>query len=326
MEQCLKMRNILITGAAGFIGSHVFDLLTEVYPDATITILDKMTYAADIENIKHNLENYKRKLVVGDVCDQELCLRLTKNQDCIIHLAAESHVDNSFHSSINFTRSNTLGTHTLLEAARENNVKLFIHVSTDEVYGEQLEGEALEGDLLCPSNPYSASKAAAEMIVNSYILSFNMPIITVRANNIYGYRQFPEKIIPKFILKAIKKEKLTIHGSGENTRHYLMAQDFAKAILTLINKGKCGECYNIGTEDEYKNMEIAGLICQHFGLPLKDNLINIENRPFNDFRYSVNCDKLLNLGWKPAYQFKETLPKVIDWYEKNIHRYYNLVL
>lgn len=315
------MRKILLTGGAGFIGSHVLEMLVDAYPDASITVLDRMTYAADFENISHILDRQKRTLVVGNVTDLALCTRLTADVDCIVHMAAESHVDNSFGNSIEFTLSNTLGTHTLLEAARLNQTPQFIHVSTDEVYGEVLEGRSCESDPLDPSNPYSASKAGAEMIVRSYQYSFSMPIITARGNNIFGIRQYPEKIVPKFIMQLLHGQPLTVHGNGKNTRHYLAAEDFARALLTLIQRGTAGEIYNIGTDHELTNLEVAAIICGQFKADPQKVMSFVDDRPFNDRRYSVDSSKVRSLGWAPTVTINDTLPDIVRWYRENQHRY-----
>lgn len=215
------MKRIVITGGAGFIGSHIVDHFCETFPDATIVVLDKMTYAADIRNILHGIESRQVELVVGDICHLESCLRAVRGADLVIHAAAESHVCNSFENSFEFTRTNVLGTHCLMEAARLANVPKIIHVSTDEVYGEVIEGTAHENSPLRPTSPYSASKAGAEMIISGYLKSFRLPVVTVRANNIFGTRQFPEKIIPKFTLALLTGKPLSLHGSGQNRRHYL---------------------------------------------------------------------------------------------------------
>jgi len=318
------MNNILVTGGAGFIGSHLVERLAASYPDAAITILDKMTYAADIENLDKVLKRYQRRLVVGDVCDFDLCAKLTKNIDCVIHTAAESHVDNAFGNSLQFTKSNTLGTHTLLEASRLNSVPLFLHLSTDEVYGEIDEGSFHEDSILNPSNPYSGSKASAEMIVNSYRHSFKMPIVTVRANNIFGKRQYPEKIIPKFTLQFLTGNKMTIHGNGKNTRRYLAVEDLAEAIVMLLEKGVRGETYNIGSEEEYSNIKITTMICNILGADFDQVVRFVDDRPFNDSRYSIDCKKIHSLGWQPTRQLKSTLREIVSWYVDNKERYKNI--
>jgi UDP-glucose 4,6-dehydratase len=316
---------IVITGAAGFVGSHVYDHFFEIYPQSKITILDKMTYAADISNIPKILQNRNHKLVVGDVSNLDICLKTTENADLVIHLAAESHVDNSFGNSMVFTKSNTLGTHAVMEACKRNNVKRIIHVSTDEVYGENIKGIFYEDDELNPTNPYSAAKAGAEMLVKSYYKSFNLPVITVRANNIYGTRQFPEKIIPRFSLRALTGLPLEVHGDGSNLRHYLAASDFARALELLTIKGVIGEVYNIASEIELSNLEMANLI-NSIIRPNNNEVIFTKDRPFNDSRYAVDDSKIKNLGWKPKKSLIDDLPSIIDWYKSNSLRYSNVSL
>ncbi len=318
-KEVMVFNNILITGAAGFIGSHVYDYFASLYPEAEITILDKMTYAASIHNVPGILSNKKHKLIVGDIIDLEACLNATKDKDLVIHLAAESHVDNSFNNSILFSKSNELGTHTLMEACKQNKIKKIIHVSTDEVYGENIDKPFMEDDRLNPTNPYSASKAAAEMIVKSYHTSFNLPVIVVRANNIYGVRQFPEKIIPKFILRCLAGQTLEIHGDGTNLRHYLSATDFAVAIHMLCIKGLEGQIYNIASNLELSNLEVAEIIRGHFRENI--DIQYIKNRPFNDARYAVDDRKIRELGWSPVRNLRQDLPEIIDWYENNIDRF-----
>jgi dTDP-glucose 4,6-dehydratase len=315
------MRKIIITGGAGFIGSHVVERVAEAYPNSDLVVLDKMTYAADIDNIAHVLKRSQRRLRVGDVSDFDLCRDVTAGADCLINLAAESHVDNSFGNSLRFTHSNTLGTHTLLEACRLNKVGRIIHISTDEVYGEIAEGFHAEGDALDPTNPYSASKAAADMIVNSYVHCFKMPIISVRANNIYGVRQYPEKIIPRFTMQALCGEKLTLHGHGRNRRRYLSALDFADAIIILMQSGVNGQIYNIGSEDEYTNIEIAQMICENVGVSFQEQVLFVEDRPFNDCRYAIDTSKLKALGWTAKRPLHENMAAVVQWYRDNTHRY-----
>lgn len=316
----MDINKIVITGAAGFIGSHVYDHFKNVYPDSQIVILDKMTYAADVRNIPDVLTNNNHHLIVGDVSDIDTCLNATHKADLVINLAAESHVDNSFTNSIIFTKSNTLGTHTLMEACKRNNVKRIIHISTDEVYGENIKNEFKENDELNPTNPYSASKAGAEMIVKSYYKSFQIPVTTVRANNIYGIRQYPEKIIPLFILRAQAGLPLQLHGNGENLRHYLAAEDFAKALDLLVTKGEHGSAYNIASDIELSNLEVAQLINSHIREGAND-IEYIRNRPFNDSRYAVDDSKIRSLGWKPERKVTDDIPEMIEWYTQNKFRY-----
>ncbi|MFN3827266.1 MAG: GDP-mannose 4,6-dehydratase [Micavibrio sp.] len=315
------MNKIVVTGGAGFIGSHIVEMLLAKYPQAKIVILDKMTYATNIRSILHLASNPRVQLIVGDVCEMHTCQTAVKDANLVIHAAAESHVDNSFGNSLEFTRSNTLGTHTLIEACRVLSVPRIIHVSTDEVYGEVISGTVDENTTLKPTNPYSASKAAAEMVVQGYLQSFKLPAIILRANNIFGIRQYPEKIIPKFITMLMKGEKLTLHGSGENKRHYLSAHDLMNALHILIEKGDIGACYNIGTTEEYKNKEMAAMICQLFGLNVEDHIISVDDRPFNDARYAVNWDKISKLGWKPQSSLRTELPAIAAWYADHFDLY-----
>jgi dTDP-glucose 4,6-dehydratase len=276
-----------------------------------------MTYAADIAYIAPLLEQHRVQLVMGDICDFETTRKLVQDCDLVVHAAAESHVDRSFHSSILFTQTNALGTHTVMEACREVGVPRIIHVSTDEVYGEVLSGEVDETGELNPTNPYSASKAAAEMIVNGYRHSFKLPVVVVRANNVYGIRQFPEKLIPRCIMSLIDGKKIPLHGDGSNVRHYLAAPDFASALVLLARKGEINETYNIGSREEYPNYEVVRMLCEQFDVMFKDSVQFVSDRPFNDRRYSISWDKISELGWKPERSLKRDIPMVVNWYRNN---------
>ncbi|MGE4313761.1 MAG: GDP-mannose 4,6-dehydratase [Pseudobdellovibrionaceae bacterium] len=317
------MKKIVITGGAGFIGSHIVDECVESYPDAHVTVLDKMTYAADIRNVRHHIERRNFDLIVGDICDIATCSRALDGADLLIHAAAESHVDNSFGNSLEFSKTNVVGTHCLMEVCRQFKTPKIIHVSTDEVYGEVMEGSAHEDTLLRPTNPYSASKAAAEMVIQGYLRSFKLPVTMIRANNMFGIRQYPEKILPKFLYLMMNGEKLTLHGSGENKRHFLNVRDFTKALKILIEKGEVGECYNIGTTQEYRNVEVAHMICALFGVDPADQIIHVEDRPFNDGRYAVNWDKITQLGWDSTIDLADHLPTMAAWYVENYGRYHD---
>lgn len=312
---------IVVTGAAGFIGSHVAELLAASYPDARFVFFDKMTYAAHYENVRSLLERHDARLVVADLSDFEACQSATKGADLVVHLAAESHVDTAFGNSLLFTRTNVVGTHTLLEACRGNGVPRFIHVSTDEVYGEVLEGSATEDAPLCPTNPYSASKAGAEMLVRGYVRSYGAPVVVVRANNIYGIRQYPEKIIPKFTMRLLRGTTLPLHGHGGHRRRYLAVQDFAAALLLLTREGELGEAYNIGTEEEYSNVEVARMLCELVGVDPDSVLEHVADRPFNDARYAVSTAKIERMGWKPTRRLAHELPNIIEWYRLHGRRY-----
>lgn len=315
------MKKIVITGGAGYIGSHIVEKFAADYPDAAITVLDKMTYAAHIDNLLPLITPGRIELVVGDICDTAACDRVVKNADLVIHAAAESHVDNSFSSSLEFTHTNVYGTHCIMESCRKAEVPKIIHVSTDEVYGEVKSGSVNEDAVLKPTNPYSASKAAAEMIINGYKQSYKLPVIIIRANNIFGIRQYPEKIIPKFILSLMMGKKLTLHGSGQNRRHYLSAHDLSAALKLLVEKGEIGGCYNIGTTEEYTNLQMAAMICAQFDLKAEDYISHVTDRPFNDARYAVDWSRLSALGWAPRHSLHADLPAIVTWYAKNLQRY-----
>ena len=313
---------VILTGGAGFIGSHVCDHLIRALPDLHLVVLDRMTYAADFRNLANVLLQGHAKLVVGDVCDLTTCTEVTKGADVVVHLAAESHVDNSFGNSLHFTTTNVLGTHTLMEACRINNVPRIVHVSTDEVYGELADGCSCdESAPLNPSNPYSASKAAAEMIIRGYMASFGLPVIILRGNNVYGTRQYPEKIIPKFCMQLIRGKMLTVHGDGGNTRTFLAADDLASALEIVLARGEIGQVYNVGTSEEYANLSIAGMICEAFGVECDRRVEFVEDRPFNDRRYSVNCAKIRALGWAPDRTLTGQIDNIAQWYRDNAHRY-----
>ena len=314
---------ILITGGAGFIGSNFVRYFVKKYPQYQIVNYDKLTYAGNLENLKE-IEDYPNyEFVKGDVCDLNFLMHLLQDCDAVIHFAAESHVDNSIGNSLEFTKSNTYGTHVLLEAAKANNIKRFIHVSTDEVYGDIMDGSFKEDAKLCPNNPYSASKAAAEMIVQSYIKSFGMPIIMTRGNNNYGPYQYPEKIISRFATCLINDKPVPLH-SPKPVRTYLHVLDTARAVDVIFHKGDVGEIYNIGTKDEFSNLEIAKKIIQFFG---KDDsyIRDVEDRPFNDLRYSIDISKLESLGWQQSISFEDGLRETLQWYKDNPAWWHKLV-
>lgn len=311
------MPKILITGGAGFVGSHLMEAAARAWPGHALVALDKMTYAADRAYIAPLLDSARAELVVGDVCDFALCRRLMEDCELVIHAAAESHVDRSFHSSVLFTQTNTLGTHTVMEAAREAGVPRIIHVSTDEVYGEILSGARDEDAPLNPTNPYAASKAAAEMIVNSYRHSFRLPVIVVRANNMFGVRQFPEKLVPHAIMALLHSSRIQLHGDGSPVRHYLAAEDFAEAVMLLALRGTTGEIYNVGSDEEHANHVVAAMICRELGVPFEKGVTFIANRPFNDRRYSLSWRKTAALGWRPRRTLAAALPALVQWYREN---------
>jgi UDP-glucose 4,6-dehydratase len=316
-------KNILITGAAGFIASHVANRLVRNYPHYKIVVLDKLDYCSNLKNLNPSRPSPNFKFVKGDIASADLVnyLLITESIDTIMHFAAQTHVDNSFGNSFEFTKNNIYGTHVLLEACKvTGQIRRFIHVSTDEVYGETDEDAVVgnhEASQLLPTNPYSATKAGAEMLVMAYGRSYGLPVITTRGNNVYGPNQFPEKLIPKFILLAMRGLPLPIHGDGSNVRSYLYCEDVAEAFEVVLHKGEVGHVYNIGTVKERRVIDVAKDICRLFGLDTDKVIRFVENRPFNDQRYFLDDQKLKRLGWAEHTPWEEGLKKTIEWYTTN---------
>ncbi|XP_073297850.1 trifunctional UDP-glucose 4,6-dehydratase/UDP-4-keto-6-deoxy-D-glucose 3,5-epimerase/UDP-4-keto-L-rhamnose-reductase RHM1-like [Primulina huaijiensis] len=316
-------KNILITGAAGFIASHVANRLIRNYPEYKIVVLDKLDYCSNLKNILPSKSSPNFKFVKGDIASADLVnyLLVAENIDTIMHFAAQTHVDNSFGNSFEFTKNNIYGTHVLLEACKvTKQIRRFIHVSTDEVYGETDEDAVVgnhEASQLLPTNPYSATKAGAEMLVMAYGRSYGLPVITTRGNNVYGPNQFPEKLIPKFILLAMKGKTLPIHGDGSNVRSYLYCEDVAEAFEVILHKGEVGHVYNIGTKKERRVIDVARDVCNIFNMDPDKSIQFVENRPFNDQRYFLDDQKLKNLGWFERTTWEDGLKKTMEWYKNN---------
>jgi UDP-glucose 4,6-dehydratase len=313
----MQINKVFISGAAGFIGSHLSEFSFKNYPESEFILFDKLTYAANIKFLNSIINSKRVKFIKADLVDYDKLLRSLKNVDLAINAAAESHVDNSFGNSLLFTKTNTLGTHCFLEACRVNKVKKIIHVSTDEVYGQNLGKPFEESRFLNPTNPYSASKAGADMLVNSYVHSFKIPIITVRANNIFGTRQYPEKLISKTIYNLIKKKKMTIHGKGNYYRYYLSVYDFCDAILILIKYGKNANIYNIGANKCFKITTVVKIICKSLKKNFKKNVKYIKTRPFNDKVYKISSSKLRKLNWNARRDLRNEINEICQWYKKN---------
>jgi len=308
-ENLDKEVNILVTGGCGFIGSNFINYYFPKNKLNTLVNLDAMYYCASETNVYEKIRNDDKYIFIkGNLCNSELIHSILRKYNIthVIHFAAQSHVENSFENSINFTYDNIVGTHTLLECCRKyNKLHKFIHVSTDEVYGESMnevdEKHKTEHSVLCPTNPYAATKAGAELIAQSYNHSYNMPIIITRGNNVYGQNQYPEKLIPRFIKLLKENKKVTIQGKGTTVRGFLHAFDTAKAFETILEKGKIGEIYNIGCDEgmEYSVMEIAEILIRFIKKTDKyeDWIEYIEDRPYNDMRYYISNQKLKDLGW-----------------------------
>ena len=327
------MKNILITGGAGFIGSHVVRLFLNKYPDYMIYNLDKLTYAGNLENLKdvENKKNYK--FVREDICDFERMKELFKEFSItdVIHLAAESHVDRSIKDPFSFAQTNIMGTLSLLQAAKESwngnfSNHLFYHVSTDEVYGSLGKtGYFTEKTNYDPHSPYSASKASSDHFVRAFADTYGLSIVISNCSNNYGSYQFPEKLIPLFINNIVNNKTLPVYGKGENVRDWLFVNDHAKAIDTIFHKGKIGETYNIGGFNEWKNIDLIKVIINTVDRFLgrekgsSEKLITyVSDRPGHDLRYAIDSSKLKDeLGWKPSLQFEEGIEKTVKWYLEN---------
>lgn len=319
----LDNKCVLITGIAGFIGSNCIVYFVQKYTKTTFIGIDKISYCSDIHNFETISKKSNFKFIQSDLTDLKATEKifLEHKIDIIIHLAAYTHVDLSFGNSLDFTKNNILGTHNLVECTRIHPVERFVYVSTDEVYGSKKE-ISTENTILEPTNPYSATKAAAEHIVRSYHHSFGLPLIITRGNNVYGPNQYPDKLIPMFILKLFNNEKCTIHGTGDNKRSFLHVSDCIKAFETILLKGKINNIYNIGSSDELSVMEVTEKLIQIMcpGQKLKDKTVTVEDRPFNDHRYHIDSQKLSKLGWKQEIQFEEGLKSTVKWYLDNIER------
>ena len=270
--------------------------------------------------------NYK--FVKGNICSSELVSYVLKAEaiDTIMHFAAQTHVDNSFGNSFQFTENNIMGTHVLLESAKVAGIKRFIHVSTDEVYGEQRDDqEAMsEEQVLEPTNPYAATKAGAEFLAKSYLRSFKMPIIITRGNNVYGPHQFPEKLVPKFINQLMRGRKVTLHGTGGNKRNFLYVEDVARAFEKILFKAQIGVIYNIGGSNEVPNIQVAKDLIKLAGYPdgKEDEMMTfVEDRIFNDHRYHINSDRLFELGWKEEVTWEEGIKTTFEWYRNHSNRF-----
>jgi dTDP-glucose 4,6-dehydratase len=305
----MKGKNILITGGAGFIGSNFIEFLCEKYENIDITAVDKLTYAADKSRLEPYLDGIT--FVEADISDAEKMEKVfsRENPDFIVNFAAESHVDRSIESGKLFMRSNVEGAYTLMDVAKEYNIEKFIQISTDEVYGSREEGKFTEEDSLDPSSPYSASKASADMVANSFKVTHNLPVIVVRPTNNFGPNQHPEKLIPKFISRAKDGKSLSVYGDGTNIRDWLYVKDNCQAIDLLLREGKTGEIYNVGANQFKQNIEVTKKILELVGAD-EDLIEFVEDRKGHDQRYAVDSSKIRDLGWKPKVSFEEGLKKM----------------
>jgi dTDP-glucose 4,6-dehydratase len=316
--------NILVTGGCGFIGSHFINWVHEHNPDFIVHNIDRIDYCSNPENVKNQSEEWYVHYKVDLKDYDKICEIVQKvKPDIVVHFAAQSHVDNSFGNSLSFTMDNVYGTHCLMEACRMvhsiHKITKIIHISTDEVYGEVSDDHTgcHEHSLLNPTNPYASSKAAAEFIVRGYIHSFNLPVIITRGNNVFGPNQYPEKVIPKFINQLLTDKPITIQGDGSARRNFIYVDNVSSAVWCIIEHGKLHEIYNIGSNDEYSVLEIADLLATKIG---KQDFSKqfIQDRNFNDHRYSVSADKLKQLGWNLEISFEEGLRLTIESWKNRL--------
>ncbi|MEM7184506.1 MAG: dTDP-glucose 4,6-dehydratase [Spirochaetota bacterium] len=327
----MKTRHILVTGGAGFIGANFVHHVLERYPDIRVTVLDKLTYAGNLANLKKWEEDERFAFYCVDIADKQNLESTLQGIDYseIAHFAAESHVDRSILGPEEFVRTNVLGTFQLLEVAKQkmhsSGLDKFLHVSTDEVFGSLAEGGFFtEQTPYAPNSPYSASKAASDHLVRAYFHTYQLPVVTTNCSNNYGPHHFPEKLIPLLILNCLQGKPLPVYGKGDNIRDWLFVKDHCSAIDLALLHGKLGETYNIGTRNEKTNLEIVHLICELMderhpeGSPHKDLIKFVKDRPGHDFRYAIDPTKIeTELGWKPEYSFLESIRLTVDWFLTN---------
>jgi len=309
---------ILVTGGLGFIGCNFCRYILSSYRDYKIINVDKLGIGSNLENLKDLKGDKRYKFIKGDICNKNLVNGLIKDVDAVVHIAAETHVDRSIKSPGKFIKNNTIGTFTLLEAIRKhNNCARLLHVSTDEVYGQAVWGSFDEHGTLRPSNPYSASKVAADMFVIAYNKTYQLDVIITRCTNNFGPYQHPEKLIPKTIIRSLRNMPVPLYGSGKNIRDWIYVIDHCEALALVLEKGKSGEIYNISAENELPNIEIVRRILRILNKP--ENFVTfVDDRPGHDFRYSLNSSKIRGeLGWKPKFTLDEALRETVSWYIKN---------
>ena len=312
---------LLVTGGAGFIGSNFVRMaLTDKFPDFNVeqlTVLDLLTYAGDEENLKPVANDKRYKFVKGDIRDLEIAKKLMQDADQVVHFAAESHVDRSIEGGSEFVSTNVMGTQVLLDAAKSSNIKRFVHVSTDEVYGSISEGSWPEDHPLLPNSPYSASKAGSDLLVRAYNRTHKLDTVITRCSNNYGQYQFPEKVMPLFITNIIEGKKVPLYGNGLNVRDWLHVDDHCRGIALALTKGRAGEVYNIGGGTELTNVELTHKILKAMGVG-EEFIQPVEDRKGHDLRYSVDISKInKELGYSPQVNFEEGLEQTINWYKNN---------
>lgn len=310
----ISFMRLLVTGGAGFIGSHFVRHILNHYPDYSVVNLDNLTYAGNLENLSDVSDNPNYRFAEGDIADRALMDELSGQVDAIVNFAAETHVDNSINDPTPFLQTNVIGTQVLIEAALKHKHKRYIQISTDEVYGDIDVGEFTEESNLKPSSPYSASKAAADMLVLAAVRTYGLPGIISRCSNNYGPHQYPEKLIPFFVKKLMAGEKVPVYGDGSNVRDWLHVTDHCRAVDLLLHKGKIGEVYNVGANNEHSNLEVTRRMISILGLP-DDRIEFVKDRPGHDVRYAIDASKIRReLEWKPTVDFEAGFRETILWY------------
>ena len=314
-------RKILVTGGCGFIGSNFIHYMLSKYPAYAIVNIDKITYAGNPDNLRDlkvdtNKNYYFIKADITDAGKINKVFQKHKDLDCIINFAAESHVDRSILSSEDFVKANICGTQVLLDAAKRYKLSRYIQISTDEVYGSIKRGSFTEKSPLLPNSPYSASKAAADLLARSYFITHGLPVIVTRSSNNFGPYQYPEKIIPLFITNLLERKKVPLYGDGLNVRDWLYVLDNCAAIDVVLHKGKPGQIYNIGAENEITNLSLTNMVLKKMGKG-RPCIKYIADRPGHDRRYSLDCAKIKKLGWRREYDFEHALDIAISWYMDN---------
>lgn len=308
---------LLITGGAGFMGSNFIRYILEAYPNYEIVNLDKLTYAGNLDNLRDVENDPRYKFIKGDICNQKLMEEISKGVEAIINFAAETHVDRSILSSREFVITDVVGTQTLLEVVRKNKIPKMIQISTDEVYGSIKEGAFTEESTLLPNSPYAASKAGADLLCRAYFETYKTPVIVVRSVNFYGPYQYPEKIIPLFVTNLLEGKKVPLYGRGLNVRTWIYTEDYCRILDLILHKGRVGEIYNVGTNDETPNIDLARIILRY--LDEDDSFIEyVKDRPGHDWRYFLDWSKIKKeFGWEPKMSFEEGIKKTIGWYKEN---------
>ncbi|MDO8671503.1 MAG: dTDP-glucose 4,6-dehydratase [Dehalococcoidia bacterium] len=312
------MKNLLVTGGAGFIGSNFARHMLYKYEDYRVVVFDKLTYAGNTDNVKDLAGHGRFAFVRGDICDVEAVDRVMREQaiDTIVNFAAETHVDRSLIEPGSFIMTDVFGTYVLLEAAKRFGVERYLQVSTDEVYGEVNAGSSRECDIVSPRSPYAASKAGGDLMVRAYFVSFGLPVVITRGSNNYGPYQYPEKFIPLFITNAIDDLPLPIYGDGKQVRDWIYVLDHCEGIDTVLHRGEVGEVYNVGGGNERYNLDVAEMILTSLDKP-RSLFQHVTDRPGHDRRYCIDCDKLGDLGWTPRHDFDTAMEETIRWYVRN---------